>query len=86
MTDDEDWNLLLSTPILPLEDLKKLTKNKKCNHFPGCLHLGRKDLLWKALLDKINEFKEEYDIIPKSWLMPYDYKEFVKEKEVRIAY
>jgi len=35
MTDDDDWNLILVSPHIGKEDLKKVPKNKKCNHFPG---------------------------------------------------
>lgn len=33
-------------------------------------------------MPKMKSFKVEYNIIPKSWLMPYDYKDFIKDKEV----
>lgn len=86
MTDDDDWSLLLVGPHISNEEFKRIPKNRKWNHFPGWAHLGRKDLLWKAMLEKISQFKDDYNIIPKSWLMPNDYKEFIKEKEVGLVW
>jgi hypothetical protein len=84
MTDDDDWNLFLSTPYMSKEEIRKVTKGKKWNHFPGNEYLGRKDLLWKCLKQKIEKLPEEFDIIPKSWMMPNDYKDFAREREVSI--
>ena len=39
-------------------------------------------MLWKAMLEKITLFPNDYNIIPKSWLMPFDYKDFIQDKEV----
>lgn len=80
MTDDDDWSLLMSPTNISIDDLKCLTKGKACNHFPGCWYLGRKDLLWNWLKAKIKKFSE-YDFVPKSWVIPADYKEFMQEKE-----
>jgi len=47
-TEGSNWNLLWSAP-LQLEALKNFNKYQRCNHFPGCWELGRKDNLWKNI-------------------------------------
>ena len=82
MTDDDNWSLLITSPHMTNEEAKSIQKNKKWNHFPGCYNLGRKDMLWKAMQLKINLFPVDYNIIPKSWIMPFDYKDFILNKDV----
>ena len=45
------------------------------NHFPGMYSICRKDALARAVL-RIQKYSNQFDIFPKSWVLPYDYKEF----------
>jgi hypothetical protein len=57
-------------------------KYVKCNHYPGSIRLGRKDLLWQAYASKKKEFPQDFDYMPETWLLPDDYNTFIKKREV----
>ena len=54
---------------------------KRCNHFPGTFQLGRKDSMWRNIGRMIREHGDEYRIVPKTWILPEDYRRFQKERE-----
>ena len=55
---------------------KKLIGKQKINHFPGCNHLGRKDFLWRNLSKLKRKFPTDYDFVPNTYLLAYDYDRF----------
>lgn len=66
-----------------------MNKFQKINHFAGSYHLGRKDLMWKNISKLKRQFGEDYNICPKTYIFPHDYKRFVcetKSKEVNKSY
>ena len=58
------------------EKLASLKLFQKINHFPGMLHLARKDTLASNLTKMKRIFPEEYDFFPPSWVLPADYSSF----------
>ncbi len=50
----------------------KMEAYQKINHFPGMSNLSRKNLLAKNLQRMQEEFPDEYDFFPKTWMLPYD--------------
>ena len=79
-TDGSNWNVMWSAPLKP-ETLRNYDMYKHNNHFPGTWQLGRKDLMYRNIFAQIREFGEEYNIVPKTWILPYDIRLFLKERE-----
>ena len=69
-----------SAPLKP-ETLRNYDMYKHNNHFPGTWQLGRKDLMYRNIFAQMREFGEEYQIVPKTWILPYDIRLFQKERE-----
>lgn len=42
------------------------------NHFPGTWAIGRKDRLARSMAKKYRDFGEEYNVIPRTYLLPAD--------------
>jgi tubulin polyglutamylase TTLL4 len=57
--------------------LKSMNRFQKVNHFPGCWYLGRKDNLWINLSKMKRQFQSEYDFVPNTYLLAYDYDRFI---------
>jgi tubulin polyglutamylase TTLL4 len=53
--------------------MKTMNKYQKINHFPGCWNMGRKDNLWMNLSKMKRKFPREYDFVPNTYLLAYDY-------------
>ena len=49
---------------------------QKTNHFPGCWHLGRKDLLWMKISKYRRLFKKDFDFVPKTYLLKNEWDLF----------
>jgi len=71
----EHFNLQWTGYINP-EDIYKLNKFQKSNHFPGSTQLGMKDLLWKNMNRLRLKFPKEFNITPMSFVLPEDIDEF----------
>jgi tubulin polyglutamylase TTLL6/13 len=61
--------------------LMKMEQHQKINHFPGTSandegmsNLSRKNLLARNLQKMQDEFSDDYDFFPKTWMLPYDYQ------------
>ena len=74
-TEGPNWNVMWSAPLKP-ETLRHYDMYKHCNHFPGTWQLGRKDLMYRNISAQIREFGEEYNIVPRTWILPYDLRIF----------
>ena len=79
-TEGANWNVMWSAPLKP-ETLRHYDMYKHCNHFPGTWQLGRKDLMYRNISAQIREFGEEYNIVPRTWILPYDLRPFQKERD-----
>jgi hypothetical protein len=64
-----------SVPLKP-ETLRRLDKYRHCNHFPGTFQLGRKDSMYRNISKMIREFGDDYRIVPKTYILPDDYRKF----------
>ena len=78
------WNFIWTCHLSP-KRLAKLEPYQKCNHFPGSWFLGRKDHLCRNLSAMSRMFGAEYDICPKTYLLPADAKMLEREFESRKA-
>jgi tubulin polyglutamylase TTLL4 len=62
------WGLMLA------DNQKNLMKYQKNNHFPGCHNCGRKDKLWLHLQAQKRRFPNDYNFVPNTYLMQYDFE------------
>lgn len=58
-------------------DYNQMSVNQKVNHYPGSFHIGRKDRIWFHLKEFMRRFGNEFDIMPKTFLMPDDWDDLV---------
>lgn len=63
------WNILW-TRYVEAGDVKKLNKYQKINHFPGSIHLSRKDYLWSCMHRFMDRFPREFNITPMTYVFP----------------
>lgn len=73
-TEGKNWNLFWG--FVRPETLKNMNRYQKTNHFPGCWHLGRKDNMYRHVLKMKQRFGEQYDFIPKTYLLSNEFKRF----------
>ena len=74
-TEGKNWNVFWG--FVKPETLKNMNQFQKTNHFPGCWHLGRKDNLYRHVLRMKQKFDDQYDFIPKTYLLSNEYKRFL---------
>lgn len=68
----EEWDLKWTDTNIGSEDLARMKKHQKINHFPGMYIMDRKNLL-AMNLNKIQKiFPEEFSFVPKTWYAPID--------------
>ena len=80
-SEGSNWNIMWSAPLKP-ETLRNYDMYKHCNHFPGTWQLGRKDLMYRNIASYMREHGEDFNIVPKTWILPYDIGIFRKERDV----
>ena len=56
-----------------MELIRELNIYQKTNHFPASKQLGRKDNLWKNINIMRRKFGTDYEICPKTYIIPDDY-------------
>ena len=61
---------------LKREDLKRLNRLQRVNHFPGTWELGRKDRLGRNAGRARRRNAEVFDIMPRSFVLPHDADEW----------
>ena len=57
------------------ETLIKMHFFQKISHFPGIHVLARKNLLGLSFMEMNKKFPEQYNFLPKTWMLPNDYPE-----------
>jgi len=71
----QDWSLLW-TYKLTREQFHNLRPGQKANHFPGSQQLGRKDLLWRNVLQMQTRLGAGCHILPTCFVLPGDAEEW----------
>ena len=77
---EDDVNLVFTGAVKD-EVLKKTRKYQKLNHFPHSFNIGRKDAMWRNLSEMIDDFPEDYDFVPKTYIFPQDAEDFDKDRK-----
>lgn len=75
-----DFNLVWSGGIKD-DILLSLRSYQKINHFPNSFNLGRKDAMYKNLLELEDKFPQEYNFTPRTFVFPQDEGEFEAARE-----
>lgn len=78
--EDDDWNVFFGRH-LSAQNYSTLNPFQKVNHFPGSIHLGRKDLLTIAIHEMKKSFPADYDYFPDTYLIPQKRGEILEEIE-----
>lgn len=77
----KDFNLLW-TSATKTKFLKYINKFQKVNHFPGSYrNLGRKDMMWRNVSRMMRKYGSDYNICPKTYVLPHDYQCFVMDSK-----
>jgi tubulin polyglutamylase TTLL4 len=69
---EKKFNVLISG-VPKVEVIRELNSFQKVNHFPASKQLGRKDNLWKNVNGMRRKFPKEFEICPKTYLLPEDF-------------
>ena len=56
-----------------VEGISELKAFQRFNHFPAMSEISRKDALAKNILKICKVLPQEFDFVPKTWIMPGDY-------------
>eukprot|EP01138_Halocafeteria_seosinensis_P003705 gb/GECG01003788.1/.p1 GENE.gb/GECG01003788.1/~~gb/GECG01003788.1/.p1 ORF type:complete len:1015 (+),score=117.37 gb/GECG01003788.1/:1-3045(+) len=67
----KNWNALWSCHLKE-DELARLNPFQKVNHFPGTWAIGRKDRLARSMGKMYRNFGEDYNVIPRTYLLPGD--------------
>ena len=81
LTTSTGWNLKW-TGSVKVSNIKNLSKYMKMNHFPGCWSIGRKDNLWRNISKFKRQHGDAYNICPRTYIFPEDYKRFCLDREL----
>jgi hypothetical protein len=71
---------------LKVENLREFDQFKHCNHFAGTWNLGNKALMYRNISAYHREFGEEFNICPKTWILPHDYTALQNERNSAEGY
>lgn len=71
------WKLLKSDKMDVL--ISKLNPYQRYNHFPSTWQIGRKDNLWKNFKVFHEKFPNDFNYIPKTYILPCELETFQKE-------
>lgn len=68
----DDWDLKWTDNNINPEDLSRMKKFQKINHFPGMSTIARKNMLAIHISRMQKLFPNEFDFMPRSWSAPID--------------
>ncbi|XP_071117315.1 tubulin polyglutamylase TTLL7-like isoform X1 [Haliotis cracherodii] len=71
--DDPLSYILWNDSFVSTERVSELKPYQKLNHFPGMGEVTRKDALARNFLKIQKSFPEDYNFVPRTWILPTDY-------------
>ncbi|XP_078182921.1 tubulin polyglutamylase TTLL13 isoform X3 [Callithrix jacchus] len=74
--EEEEWTVYWTDCAVSLDQVMKMKRFQKINHFPGMTEICRKDLLARNLNRMHKLYPSEYNIFPRTWCLPADYGDF----------
>jgi hypothetical protein len=80
LTEGHDWNVMWSSRGVDTHIYEELQDYQKINHFPHSSELTRKDRLIANVIKIQEKFgKEEFNIIPDSYILPDEFADFYSQ-------
>jgi hypothetical protein len=76
---ENNCNLILSGAVKD-EFIKSIRSYQKVNHFPNSFNLGRKDAMYRNFEILQEQFPDDYDFCPKTYVFPDDAQEFENDR------
>ena len=78
LSDDEnaDWDLYWSDVGVQPEKVSKLWPYQRINCHPGMQALARKNNLARNLSRLAKHYKDDFNFLPKTWVLPADANDF----------
>ena len=64
--------LIWNDAFISAERVAELKSYQKINHFPGMSEISRKDTLARNMAKLAKAIPEEYDFVPRTWILPAD--------------
>ncbi len=80
--DNDSWNILWSKRRIKAKKISKLKNHQCINSFPGLEEICCKNLLIKNIEHMKKKNFNRYNFIPKSWCLPKDLSNFMKNKSI----
>ena len=74
-----EFDLFWTDMAVQPDQLARLKPFQKINHWPGMFSLHRKNNLGKLLMRMHKKFPEYYNFFPKTYILPADNSEFMKQ-------
>lgn len=62
---------------MSVEGISELKSFQRYNHFPAMSEISRKDALARNMLKMYKVMPQEFDFVPKTWVMPTEFSSFV---------
>ena len=81
---DRNFNMLF-TGAVKEENLKVVWPYQKFAHFPFSYNIGRKDAMWRNYRWVEEEFPDDYDFCPMTYVFPQDEEEFELDRKSQEA-
>ena len=66
-------NVIWDDTKVSVENISELKSFQRYNHFVAMSEISRKDALARNMLKMYKVLPQEFDFVPKTWLMPSDY-------------
>ncbi|PAA81475.1 hypothetical protein BOX15_Mlig027012g1 [Macrostomum lignano] len=73
--EEEEWSIFWTDLSVTLERVCAMKAYQKINHFPGMSEICRKDGLGRNLSRMQKLFPKEFNIAPKTWILPSDWSD-----------
>lgn len=71
--DNFDCNLIWDDTRVSVEGVSELRSFQRFNHFPAMSEISKKDALARNILKICKVLPQDFDFVPKTWIMPTDY-------------
>jgi len=71
--DNFDCNLIWDDTRVSVEGVSELRAFQRFNHFPAMSEISKKDSLARNILKICKVMPQDFDFVPKTWIMPTDY-------------
>ena len=82
LNEEEEWDVCWTDVSVQAERLYRMKPYQRINHFPGMFSLARKNHLARNLTRLQKTFPNDYNFFPKTWLLPAEFSDFIRQFNV----